>query len=561
MRGYRLNNNFMNQIQIKDINLGGIADSKFQGQKNSVSEMQGFDLHGEPGILRHNQKLTKESGIVIDDLVKKILPCSDGLTYAFGSTNGKIFVRSITGVWTYVATVSPAAGTVGIMDAWEYQGYIYYSMQSRLGRVAVGAPTNWVGRSDSWATFTNTDAEFHPFKEVNAVLYVGDGKYLAQVDAGVFSANALDIAAPLRIKSLGKMLTNIILGTFVNTYRVMTQVLNWNTWSVSFSVADEIPEVGINCFLATDNFNLVSAGRKGNLYLYNGNQMDQFKVIPGDWLGGNTATIHQNATCNMNGMPLFGLSNISGNPTKQGIYSLAGYDRNYPKVLNLEWFISTGSYNFIDIGAIVMSGTDLLASWKDSNTVTMTIADPGVVTWTAHGQANGTPIMFTTTGALPTGITASTYYYIRSTGTNTLNLYDTAAHAITGGATGRVATTGSQSGVHTRANYGIDVLDLTAKVATAYFVTRVINIARNDSKTLSGYVAYRSLPTGTSIKIYHKVNYTSSWTEGTTVVDTIRKTVYLKESFPEANTLEIKVESNANANDAPEIELAEFLFD
>ena len=556
----------MNQIIIKDINLGGTADSKYQGQANSVAEMVGFDIHGEPGILKHNQKLSKESGVLIDDLVKTILPCSDGNTYLFGSTSGKVWQRTSAGVYSLLVTVAPAAGAVGVLDAREYQGYIYYTMESRLGRVAVGAPTDWTGRNDDWQTFTNTDADFHPLNEQNQVLYIGDGKDLAQVDAGVFSASALDFASPYRVKSLGKILTDILVGSFVNIYRVATAIFRWNTWSTdSFQSSDDIPEVGINCFLKTDNFNLVNAGRKGNFYFYNGSQLENYKRIPGDWTGENEAYIHPNAACNMFGLPLFGLSNISGNPAKQGVYSLGGYDRNYPKVLNLEWLISNGRYAGVDIGATEMVGTKFLVAWKNSDTITVTIATPGVVTWTVHGQVNGTPILFTTTGALPTGITASTYYYIRVVDANTFHLYDTYAHAIDIGATtGRVNTSGSQSGVHTCANYGIDGLDATAKVATAYFSTRVINIARNDSKTLSGYVAYRSLPTDSSIKVYYKVNYSATWVEITTVVDTIRKTVYLKEAFPEANTLEIKVESNASSssvNEAPEIEMAEFNFE
>jgi hypothetical protein len=439
-------------------------------------------------------------------------------------------------------------------------------MQSRLGRVAVGAPTDWSTRNDSWQTFTNTDADYHPFKEVNQVLYVGDGKDLAQVDAGVFSASALDIASPLRIKSLGKILTDILLGTFVTVYQVATEILRWNTWSGSFSVSDEIPEIGINCFLKTDNFALVSAGTKGNLYLYNGSQLENYKRIPGDWTGSKEATIYPNASVNMFGLPLFGVSNVSGNPAKQGIYSIGGYDRNYPKVINLEWLISTGRVSGVDIGAVEMVGTTLLVGWKNADTITMTIANPGVVTWTAHGQTNGTPIMFTTTGALPTGVTASTYYYLRVIDANTFHLYDTYAHAIdTGNTTGRVVTSGTQSGVHTCANYGVDALDTTAKVTSAYFSTRVVNVARNDSKSLSGYVGYRSLPNDSSIKIYYKTNYATTWTEATTVVDAMRKTVYLKEALPEANTIEIKVESNAatgaNVNNAPEIEMAEFSFE
>lgn len=556
----------MNSIQIKNINLGGIADSKYQGQENSIAEMVGFDIHSEPGILKNNQKLTKESGVLIDDLVKCILPCSDGNTYLFGSTNGKIWKRTSAGAYSLEATAAPAAGAVGIIDAREYQGYIYYTMQSRLGQVAVGAPTAWAGRNDNWKTFANTDADYHPFQEVNQVLYIGDGKDLAQVDAGVYSASALDIKTPLRIKSLGKILTDILLGTFVNVYKVATEILRWNTWSESYSVSDEIPEIGINCFLKTDNFVLVNAGTKGNFYLYNGSELDNYKRIPGDWTGTKEALIHPNASCNMFGLPLFGLSNVSGNPAKQGIYSLGGYDRNYPKVLNLEWLISTGRSSGVDIGAVEMTGTMLLVSWKDSGTITMTIATPGVVTWTAHGQTNGTPIMFTTTGALPTGITASTYYYIRVIDANTFHLYDTYAHAIdTENVTGRINTSGTQSGTHTCANYGTDYLDSTAKVVSAYFSTRVVNVARNDSKTLSGYVGYRSLPNDASIKIYYKNNYATDWTEGTTVVDTIRKTVYLKEAFPETNVIEIKVESNsatgANVNNAPEIEMAEFNFE
>jgi hypothetical protein len=554
-----------NKISFKDINLGGIADSKYQGQKNAVAEMVGFDIHSEPGIMKNNQKLTKESGVLIDDLVKKILPCSNGDTFLFGSTNGKIWKRVSAGTYTLEVTAAPAAGAVGILDAWEYQGYIYYSMQSRLGRVAVATPVVWAGRDDNWKTFANTDADFHPMQEVNQVLYIGDGKDLDQVDAGVYTASALDIATPLRIKSLGKIMTDILLGTFVNVYKVATEILRWNTWSVSFSNSDEIPEIGINSFLKTDNFVLVNAGTKGNFYLFTGSALDNFKRLPGDWTGTKEAQINPNASCNMFGLPLFGLSNISGNPAKQGVYSLGGYDRNYPKVLNLEWLISNGRYAGVEIGAIELAGTSLLISWKNSDTVTMTIANPGVVTWTAHGQITGTPIMFSTTGALATGVTAGTYYYIRVINANTFHLYDTYAHAIDlANTTGRIVTSGTQSGVHTCKNFGIDILDTTAKVTSAYFSTRAINIARDMGKTLTGYVGYRSLPADSSIKVYYKKNYAADWTEVTTVIDIDKKIVKLKEGLPEANVIEIKVESNASSssvNEAPEIENAEFDFE
>jgi microcystin-dependent protein len=78
----------------------------------------------------------------------------------------------------------------------------------------------------------------------------------------------------------------------------------------------------------------------------------------------------------------------------------------------------------------------------DKGAATITIASPGVVTFTAHGLANGSAVHFTTTGALPTGLSPSTTYYIVGVTTNTFNL------ALTRGGAA-INTSGSQSGVHT----------------------------------------------------------------------------------------------------------------
>lgn len=77
-------------------------------------------------------------------------------------------------------------------------------------------------------------------------------------------------------------------------------------------------------------------------------------------------------------------------------------------------------------------------------TVTMTIASPCVVTYTAHGLTPGTPIVFTTTGALPTSVTAGTVYYVIATGlaANTFRFSAT----LNGTA---VNSSGTQSGTHT----------------------------------------------------------------------------------------------------------------
>src|SRR4030067_430753 len=79
-------------------------------------------------------------------------------------------------------------------------------------------------------------------------------------------------------------------------------------------------------------------------------------------------------------------------------------------------------------------------------TKTVTIATPAVVTHTAHAMPEGNMVAFTTTGALPTGITATTAYYIHVVNADTYNISTTRANALGGT---YIATSGSQSGTHT----------------------------------------------------------------------------------------------------------------
>lgn len=75
---------------------------------------------------------------------------------------------------------------------------------------------------------------------------------------------------------------------------------------------------------------------------------------------------------------------------------------------------------------------------------TITIAAPGVVSRVAHGLVLGDAVKFSTTGALPTGITAGTTYYVIAAGL-TADAFQLSATP--GGAA--ITTTGTQSGVHT----------------------------------------------------------------------------------------------------------------
>jgi len=75
-------------------------------------------------------------------------------------------------------------------------------------------------------------------------------------------------------------------------------------------------------------------------------------------------------------------------------------------------------------------------------------ANPCVVTYTSHGLVAGDAVYFTTSGSLPSGLTANTTYYVQNPAANTFNLNTSQANAIANSATGRIATTTAGSGTH-----------------------------------------------------------------------------------------------------------------
>lgn len=84
---------------------------------------------------------------------------------------------------------------------------------------------------------------------------------------------------------------------------------------------------------------------------------------------------------------------------------------------------------------------------------TITIAAPGVVTLTDHGLGWKDQVVFSTTGALPTGLSADTYYYVIPIDLDTFSVSATS----TGSA---ITTTGTQSGVHSLATDGRNKLTM-----------------------------------------------------------------------------------------------------
>ncbi|MHB1323996.1 MAG: fibronectin type III domain-containing protein [Coriobacteriia bacterium] len=126
-----------------------------------------------------------------------------------------------------------------------------------------------------------------------------------------------------------------------------------------------------------------------------------------------------------------------------------------------------------------------------SGTVTITIASPGVVTWTTHGLSTGYKLRFSTTGSLPTGLTAATDYWAIRVDADTFQVATTYANAMANIA---IATSGTQSGTHT---------------ATA---DRVVT-SPSLTVTWAYYDAESTAQTARKVTLYDAAGTTALWTE------------------------------------------------
>jgi hypothetical protein len=222
--------------------------------------------------------------------------------------------------------------------------------------------------------------------------------------------------------------------------------------------------------------------------------------------------------------------------------------------------LTTNSTGFVP-GSEFSSNSYVAYSWRGADTLswsfdgslertaTMTIASPCVVTLASNGFSPGQAVRFTTTGALPTGIVAGTTYYAGNMVGSTFNLYDTEENAITGGATGRVNTSGSQSGTQTCEH----AARISANPTSGFSVTQYIGIG-------STTTVPHGLGTAPEMYIIKCSSTTGNWLALTTALDGSVDYAYLNgtqnltnagvgfSTLPTSTVVSLGIDADANTN-------------
>ena len=148
------------------------------------------------------------------------------------------------------------------------------------------------------------------------------------------------------------------------------------------------------------------------------------------------------------------------------------------------WGIGTSSTSPLRVWSQANFGQDLVFAYRGGpmyywnasigttpNPVTITIATPGVFTLGSGGLTDTMAIILLTSGALPTGLTSGTVYYVSGASGSTFKLSTTYANAIAGT---YITTSGTQSGTHYVSSYAIAVTSLGGASDVPDFVNFVM---------------------------------------------------------------------------------------
>ena len=255
---------------------------------------------------------------------------------------------------------------IGFADENDEEGEqtVYFATQSFLWKVPVTDIDDFA-TIESVGQFSKEHTT-HPMIKQNLQLFIGDGNKMASVsDLGVFTSETnFSLPKGEEIVTLERFDTDLLVGTKDYGFG---RTLRWDTVSQSWSTDDEIfVKGGVSAFLKDDNYVFV-LDEEGYVWFYNGERNELMFRIPE--LANGKVKINPNAVGYFRGVPVFGLSNGDGNTVLQGVYGLGKYSKGYPTSMSLDFPMSSGEFDGVEIGAIVIDGRDMYVSWKDGEDV------------------------------------------------------------------------------------------------------------------------------------------------------------------------------------------------
>lgn len=341
---------------------GGYSNDKFMGIANSFRYAKGVEIRKNPNSLTLANKPEAETISLTGSVNAMVTIQTTGDIIAFCS-DGKIF-RNATGAGTW-ALVYTDTGSASILNAIEYNDYLYWMTAGNLHRIAVAnIDGSWSGDvTEDYKAFLNSNANAHPAREFANKLYIGDGAHLAELDSlGTWTNNKLPIFGDEEIRSITTD------GTWIKLYSRRSNKIDygqkyfWNGTSEAWQERKPINQM-IHCAIEADDGDYVVAGQKPYLYLSKGLTFAKLKRLP-LITGTQKITLSPNSLAyTSDDILAIGIAESGTADIGRGVWTYGKEDNNYPDSLNFDY--PTSNDNTTDvINCVHLSNGELYLSWK-----------------------------------------------------------------------------------------------------------------------------------------------------------------------------------------------------
>lgn len=354
---------------------GGISSGSKRGIKGAFRFARGHDIHSDPDVLKVNPASTKDSGTTVVDLPMFGVNNTVNDSKYFLGDAGNLYKRTSVGVWSVLNTYTNAEG-IGFFSGTDK---IFFCSDDTEYQLDPSNDNITTGRS------LNSSA-YHPVEAFLDKVFIGNGRELISTDASDIDYDSgtvgggLTIGFNYKIRCLKNLGNWLFIGATSDNSSDARYYL-WDGYSEDYNYARTLKgEDGINAVeISDDGTILVFAGKKGNVYQLVGidSPLKKLKTIPRIEKD-KTVEIYPGSTANYQGHTLFGLSTGTTITGEKGVWSWAATDKNYAKVLNLDYTISTATETGtgVKIGALLVpNSTDLFIGWKDGSTYGVDLVD------------------------------------------------------------------------------------------------------------------------------------------------------------------------------------------
>jgi len=373
----------------------GIIDDSTTPSRSGGQTMSEMDIFSEAGVMKAEiaASLTAVQD-AISNLFTGMTEYSDGTsTQLLAITIGdkKLYYRDGANgdKWTIGnggAALTSGTAVTGLADVAEFAGKCYIAGTKEYLCELDGVPQTNGSYDFTFATFTD-QAQFHPMRVFASSLFIGDGRYVAELesDGVTFNATSLTLPEGTIIKCIEPIGDFLAIGTgnasSAGGDPDFSKVYFWDGTSDTYNDVINVnvlggvmgmKQVGNRLYLMARRFTPPSPSGL-SLYVYNGANFDLVKHIENAPTANDVVQLYGNAMEEDNGSLLFGSSqSIDSSTQTNGVWKWGRRDvnDNFALTFKHKTTAATTAAKLSDtrIGVIKAYNNRFLFSWYDGST-------------------------------------------------------------------------------------------------------------------------------------------------------------------------------------------------